>query len=252
MRLINTTAVITGAGSGYGAALARRFAAEGARVACVDINLDNAQRVAEELKSGGYAALALPCDVADGASVGRMVAAVREHWGGFNTLINNAALTQKPARIAKTSEEDLDRLLAVNIKSLHHMAVHALPVMRQGGGGNVINIASVTGIRPRPGMTWYNATKSAMISITQSMAAELATDRIRVNAIAPAAGLTPMFESMFGESLESGIEQVLKTIPLGRLCQPEDIASAAVYLASEEASFVTGVVLPVDGGRLVG
>lgn len=252
MRLTNTTALITGAGAGYGAALARRFAAEGARVACIDIHLDSVQRLAADLNAAGHTALAFECDIASSVSVGRMINQVVQEWGSFNSLVNNAGLTQKPARIAKTLEVDLDRLLAVNIKSLYHMAVHALPVMRQGGGGNVINIASVTGIRPRPGMTWYNATKAALISITQSMAAELATDGIRVNAIAPAAGLTPMFESMFSDRLESGIDQVVKTIPLGRLCQPEDIASAAVYLASEEASFVTGVILPVDGGRLVG
>jgi 3-oxoacyl-[acyl-carrier protein] reductase len=132
------------------------------------------------------------------------------------------------------------------------MAVHALPVMRKAGNASVINIASVTGLRPRPGMTWYNATKAAVLSITQSMAADLAADGIRVNAIAPAAGRTPMFDSMFGDQLEQGIDRVLETIPLRRLCDPEDIASAAVYLASAEASYVTGIVLPVDGGRLVG
>jgi 3-oxoacyl-[acyl-carrier protein] reductase len=163
-----------------------------------------------------------------------------------------AALTQKPARIAKTTESEVDRLLSVNIKSLYHMAVHALPVMRKAGNGSVINIASVTGIRPRPGMTWYNATKAAVLSITQSMAAELAADGIRVNAIAPAAGRTAMFDSMFGDKLDEGIERMLETIPLKRLCEPTDIANAAVYLASDEASFITGIVLPVDGGRLVG
>lgn len=132
------------------------------------------------------------------------------------------------------------------------MAVHALPVMRKAGNGSVINIASVTGIRPRPGMTWYNATKAAVLSITQSMAAELAADGIRVNAIAPAAGRTAMFDSMFGDKLDEGIERMLETIPLKRLCEPTDIANAAVYLASDEASFITGIVLPVDGGRLVG
>ena len=166
--------------------------------------------------------------------------------------MNNAALTQKPSRLAKISEADLDRLLAVNIKSLYHMATHALPVMRAGGGGCVINIASVGALRPRPGMSWYNATKSAMITLTQSMAAELAADKIRVNAIAPVAGRTAMMDTMFGDKVDEGIERLVATIPLGRLCEPADIAAAAVFLASDDAAFITGIVLPVDGGRLVG
>lgn len=252
MRLIGKIAIVTGAGAGYGAAIAKRFGAEGARVACVDIHLNTASATAEAMQALGQQAMPWACDVGDSSSVARMCAAVEREWGGFDTLINNAALTQKPARIAKTSETDIDRLLAVNIKSLYHMAVHALPVIRKANGGSVINIASVTAIRPRPGMTWYNATKAAVLSITQSMAAELAADGIRVNAIAPAAGRTNMFVSMFGDKLEQGIDRVIETIPLRRLCDPDDIASAAVYLASTEASYVTGVVLPVDGGRLVG
>ncbi len=251
-RLQGKTALVTGAGGGYGAAIAERFAAEGARVVCADIHLDNARGVAEALQARGLVAMAAHCDVGDGASVQRLVAEVVAAWGGFDILVNNAGLTQKPARIAKTPEADLDRLLAVNLKSIFHMAVHALPVLRQRGGGNVINISSITGLRPRPGMTWYNATKAAVISVTQSMAAECAPDRIRVNAIAPAAGRTAMMDAMFGAKVDEGIAQVVATIPLGRLAEPGDIANAALYLASDEASFVTGVVLPVDGGRLVG
>jgi len=242
-RLAGKTALITGAGAGYGAGMARRFAAEGARVICVDIDVDAARAVAQEI--GG---VALACDVSDGASVKGMVEAA----GTFNVLVNNAALTQKPSRLAKISENDLDRLLAVNIKSLYHMATHALPVIRAGGGGVVINITSVGALRPRPGMSWYNATKSAMITLTQSMAAELAPDRIRVNAIAPVAGRTGMLQQMFGNDVDAGVERVVATIPLGRLAEPADIAAAAVFLASDDASFITGITLPVDGGRLVG
>jgi 3-oxoacyl-[acyl-carrier protein] reductase len=172
--------------------------------------------------------------------------------GGFDTIVNNAALSQKPSRIAKMPEPELDRLLAVNVKSFYYMAVNALPVLRARGGGVVINIASVTVMRPRPGMAWYQASKAAVVSLTQTMAAELAPDRIRVNAIAPAVGMTPMLKAMFDTDEAAGIARVVATIPLGRLCEPEDVAGAALYLASDDAVFVTGVVLPVDGGRLVG
>jgi len=252
MKLQGRIAIVTGAGSGYGAGIARRFAEEGARVVCVDIDGAAAARIANSLPSGPEAALALQCDVSDGASVAAMVAETVRALGGFDILVNNAGMTQKPARIARIAEADLDRLLAVNVKSLYHMAVHALPVLRKRGGGVVINIASVAAIRPRPGMTWYNASKAAVITITQSMAAELAPDRIRVNAIAPAVGQTPMFTSMYGADTEDAANRLIETIPLGRLCKPEDIAAAAVYLASDDAAFVTGAILPVDGGRLVG
>lgn len=242
-RLAGRTAVITGAGGGYGGGMARRFAAEGARVVCVDIDGGAARRIADEVGGTG-----VQCDIADSASVKAMVAAA----GSFDILVNNAALTQKPSRLARIAEADLDRLLAVNIKSLYHMATHALPVMRASGGGSVINIASVGALRPRPGMSWYNATKAAMITLTQSMAAELAPDRIRVNAIAPVAGRTAMMDTMFGDKVDEGIERLLPSIPLGRLAEPADIAAAAVFLASDDAAFITGIVLPVDGGRLVG
>ena len=253
MRLEGRTALITGAGSGYGAAMARWFAREGARVICVDIDGDAAAKVAASLAEAQGAALSLQCDVAVGASVAAMVAESVRALGGFDVVINNAALSQRPGRIARIAEADLDRLLDVNVKSLYHMAAHAVPVLRRGGGGCVINIASVTAIRPRPGMTWYNATKAAVISITYSMAAELAPDRIRVNAIAPAVGRTPMFDTMYDDAQrDAAVKFLEETIPLGRLCEPDDVAGAAVYLASEDARFVTGIVLPVDGGRLVG
>jgi 3-oxoacyl-[acyl-carrier protein] reductase len=248
MRLAGKTAIVTGAGAGFGEGIARRFAQEGARVACVDIDVAAAQRVASTLPG----AVGVQCDIGNGDAYAAMVAEVVARVGAFDTIVNNAALTQKPARIAKTSEDELDRLLTVNIKSYWHMAVHALPVIRKRGGGAVINIASVTALRPRPGMCWYQATKAAVVSLTQTMAAELAPDRIRVNAIAPAVGRTAMLDAMFGDQKDAGIERVVATIPLGRLAEPDDIAAAAVYLASDEASFVTGVVLPVDGGRLVG
>jgi 3-oxoacyl-[acyl-carrier protein] reductase len=211
-----------------------------------------AASVAQALAGPAGPGIALACDVGDGASVGAMVTQAVQRTGGFDILVNNAAISQRPSRVARIAERDLDRLLAVNVKSLYHMAVYALPVLRQRGGGAVINIASVTAIRPRPGMTWYTATKAAVVALTQAMAAEYAPDRIRVNAIAPAVGRTAMLGAMFGNGVDEAMEGLVATIPLGRLCEPEDIAAAAAYLASDDASFVTGVVLPVDGGRLVG
>lgn len=248
--LSGQTALVTGAGSGFGAAIAERFARAGARVACADIDSDRARQCALQIERTGGKALALCCDVAIGESVREAVAAVREQWGGFSVLVNNAAISQKPARVGRTPESHIDRLLAVNIKSIYHMAVHAVPVLREAGGACIINIASVTAVRPRPGMTWYNASKAAVVSLTQSMAVELAPDKIRVNALAPAAGRTAMLETMFGERIEDGIQSVIQTIPLGRLCEAEDVAAAAVFLASPEATFITGVTLPIDGGRL--
>jgi 3-oxoacyl-[acyl-carrier protein] reductase len=252
MRLAGRIAVVTGAGSGFGAGIARRFVAEGALVAFVDINPDAAAAVIRDIGCPRETAAAFACDVSNGGSVAAMVAEVVGRFGGFDVLVNNAAISQQPRRIAKLPEADIDRLFAVNVKSLYHMAVHALPVLRDRKGGCVINIASVTAMRPRPGMTWYNASKAAVISITQSMAAELAADRIRVNAIAPAVGRTPMAAAMLGPGHQAALDALEATIPLGRLSAPDDIAGAAAYLASDDASFVTGVILPVDGGRLVG
>lgn len=249
MRLAGKIAVVTGAGAGFGEGIARRFAAEGARVVCADIDGAAAAAVARAI---GDAAIGLQCDVTDDASVGAMVTEAVRRLGGFDIVVNNAGMSQKPARVAKVSAQQIDRLFAVNVRSIYHMAVHALPVLRQRGGGVVINIASVTALRPRPGMTWYNASKAAVISVTQSMAAELAPDRIRVNAIAPAVGRTAMADVMFGDAKEQALGALVQTIPLGRLCTPEDIGAAAAYLASDDARFVTGVVLPVDGGRSVG
>jgi len=250
MRLAGKTALITGAGSGFGAEMARRFAAEGATVICVDRNSDAAAAVAASI---GAAARPLACDVADGNSVKAMADAARQATGRIDILVNNAGISQPPRRMARLPEADIDAIFAVNVKALYHSAVHVLPIVVAGGGGAVINIASVTAIRPRPGMTWYNAAKAAVISITQSMAAEFAENRVRVNAIAPGVGRTPMFDAIFSDpkKADEAHDRLVETFPLGRLSKPSDVAAAAVYLASDEAEFVTGVVLPVDGGRLI-
>ena len=196
----------------------------------------------------------MACNVADGADVARLAQAAQDWAGRIDILVNNAAISQKPRRIARLDAAEVERMFSVNVVSLLHAALHLIPVMRAGGGGAVINMTSVTAIRPRPGMTWYNATKAAVISVTQSMAGELAADRIRVNAIAPGVSRTPMFDAIFPDaaSADAAHDELAATFPLGRLSRPSDIASAAVYLASDEAEFVTGVILPVDGGRLIG
>jgi 3-oxoacyl-[acyl-carrier protein] reductase len=252
-RLKGKAAIVTGAGSGYGAGTARRFAAEGARVAILDLNFENAQKVASEINAKAPAsAIAIKCDVGSNESVKQAVEDVLRQFGGFEIIVNNAALTQKPKRVAKATETEIDQLFAVNLKSLYYMAVHAFPVLRQRGGGSVINISSVGALRPRGGMHWYNATKAAVITLTMSMAAELAADKIRVNAIGPSVGRTPMGHSMFDGDSNAALDKMVATSPLGRLCEPNDIAAAAAFLASDDASFITGIFLPVDGGRLVG
>jgi 3-oxoacyl-[acyl-carrier protein] reductase len=163
----------------------------------------------------------------------------------------HAGATQRPSRPAKTPEADIDRMWAVNVKSLYYMTVHAFPALRKRGGGVVINIASVAALRPRPGVTWYNATKGAVITITVAMAAEVAPDKIRVNAIATAVGRTAMFDEMYGADAADAVAKLAATMPLGRLCQPNDVAGAAAFPASDDASFITGVILPVDGGRMI-
>lgn len=249
MRLTGKIAVVTGAAGGFGSEMARRFAGEGAHVVCADLDVAAAEALAGELPGE---ALGLRCDVADASSVSAMADAVAARFGRVDALVNNAAVSQKPRRCAKTEPVEIERMFAVNVMSLHHMAVHVVPLMRERGGV-IINMTSVTAIRPRPGMTWYNATKAAVISITHSMAAEFAPDRIRVNAIAPGVSRTAMFDAIFGtgERADAAHDELLKSFPLGRLSRPSDIAAAAVYLASDEAEFVTGVVLPVDGGRLI-
>lgn len=248
-RFAGRVVLVTGAAGGFGSEMARRFAAEGALAVCADLNLAAAEALAADLPGE---AMALACDVADAASVERAAAAVGERFGRVDVLVNNAALSQRPRRMANTELAEVERLFAVNVISLHHTTRHVVPLMRERGG-SIINIASVTAIRPRPGMTWYNATKAAVISITHSMAAELAPDRIRVNAIAPGVSRTAMFDAMFGtpERAEAAHEELVRTFPLGRLSRPSDVAGAALYLASDDAEFVTGVVLPVDGGRLI-
>ena len=249
MRLAGKRAIVTGAGSGFGEGIARRFVAEGAKVAIADINEAAGKRVAAEL---GEAALFIATDVTDDRSVRAMTGQVTEAWGGIDIHVNHAGWTTKRQSLLDVTEADFERMFSVNCKSIFLCTRHIVPVMQQAGSGVIINIASTAGVRPRPGLTWYNATKGAAITMTKSMAAELAGDRIRVNAINPVIGATGLLESFMGlPDTPENRASFLATIPLGRMSEPRDIANAALYLASDEADFITGVCMEVDGGRCI-
>jgi 3-oxoacyl-[acyl-carrier protein] reductase len=248
MRLAGKSAVVTGAGGGFGEGIARRFAAEGARVVVTDINPEAARRVAASLGNG---AVAVAGDVSRGEDMRAMVAAATDRFGGLDILVNNAGTTHRNQPMLDVDEATFDRVYAVNVKSIYWAMQAAVPVFRaQKRGGSVINISSTAGIRPRPGLVWYNGTKGAVNVMTQCMAIELAPDNIRVNAICPVLGATGLTEMFMGQPDSPEVRQkFMSTIPLGRMSQPADIANACVWLAEDASSFITGVLLPVDGGR---
>ena len=248
MRLQGKVAVVTGAGGGFGEGIARRFAAEGARVVVADINPDAARKVAASI---GGDALGFAGDVSQGADMKAMVGAAVDRFGGLDILVNNAGTTHRNQPLLDVDEATFDRVYAVNVKSIYWSVQAAVPVFRsQGRGGSIINISSTAGIRPRPGLVWYNGTKGAVNTMTQCMAIELAPDNIRVNAICPVLGATGLTELFMGQPDSPEVRQkFMSTIPLGRMSQPADIANACVWLAEDTTSFITGVLLPVDGGR---
>ncbi len=249
MRLENKTAIVTGAASGFGAEIARVFAREGAKVAVVDINGDGAASVAREI---GPAAIAIKADVTKAADVGEAVRKTLAEFGRIDIVVNNAGWSHKNRPMLEVSEEEFDRVYAVNVKSIYYMAHAAVPVLAGQGGGVIINIGSTAGIRPRPGLTWYNGSKGAVNLMSRSMAVELAPQKIRVNCVAPVMGATGLLEQFMGlPDTPENRAKFIATVPLGRLSEPKDIANACLYLASDEAEFVTGVVLEVDGGRTI-
>ncbi len=248
MRLQNKVAIITGAGSGFGEGMARRFAAEGAKVVVNDIHEANGRRVAADL---GKTAMFVEADVSKAADVQALAAATLAAHGRIDILVNNAGYTHRNQPLLDVPEDVFDRVFAVNVKALYLTALAAVPVMRRQGGGSILNTASTAGLRPRPGLTWYNASKGAVITMTKSMAAELAPDRIRVNCLCPVAGETGMLADFMGGDTPENRARFRASVPLGRLSTPEDIANAALYLCSDEADFITGVALEVDGGRCI-
>lgn len=250
MRLGGKIALVTGAGGGFGEGIARRFAEEGARVVVADMNLPAAEHVARELGANG---VAVAGDVSRGPDVRRMVDAAVSAFGGLDIVVNNAGTTHRNRPMLEVDEATFDRVYAVNVKSIYWMAQAAVPVLReQGRGGSIINIGSTAGIRPRPGLVWYNGTKGAVNIITKCMAVELAPDNIRVNSVCPVMGATGLLEDFMGATdTPENREKFLATIPLRRLSAPEDIANACLWLAEDRSSFITGILLPVDGGRTV-
>lgn len=251
-RLEGKAALVTGGGSGFGAGIARRFAEEGARVLVVDIDGSKAAEVAAAIAAERQgAAKAQVADVAKAADAHAMVDAARDAFGRLDILVNNAGITHRNRPMLEVTEEEFDRVYAVNVKAIYLAAQAAVPLMRAQGGGMILNIASTAGVRPRPGLTWYNGSKGAAIVLTKSMAVELAPDAIRVCALNPVAGETPLLHMFMGEDTPEKRAQFRATIPLGRFSQPEDIANAALFLASDEAAFLTGVCLEVDGGRCI-
>lgn len=252
MRLANKVAIVTGGGSGFGEGISKRFAAEGASVAIGDLNLAAAERVASEIRTAGGKAMAVKADVTSNAEMKALVEQTVKAYGGLDTFVNNAGMPQRNAPLLNTDEATFDKIFAVNVKSIYLSAMHAVPEMRKRGGGSFINIASTAGVRPRPGLVWYNGSKGAVITLTRAMAVELAPEQIRVNALNPVAGLTPMLkEFMGGEETEEMKAKFVATIPIGRFSTPQDIANAALYFASDEANFITGVCMEVDGGRCI-
>jgi 3-oxoacyl-[acyl-carrier protein] reductase len=249
-RLPGKVAIVTGAASGFGAEIARQFVAQGAFVALADINEAGAREVAAPL---GAKALAVKCDVTKRADIDALVAATLKAFGGrLDIVVNNAGWTHRNGPLLDVDEATFDKVYDINVKSIFHMTHATLALMRAQKSGVILNIGSTAGIRPRPGLTWYNSSKGAVNLMSKSLAVELAPDNIRVNVICPVMGATGLLESFMGRpDTPENRSKFIATIPLGRLSQPIDIARAAVYLASDEADFITGVEFPVDGGRTV-
>lgn len=249
MRLKDKVAIVTGAASGFGAEIARQYVAQGAKVAVADINAAGAQAVAGEL---GGNAIAVTCDVARRADIDALVKATVDKWGKVDIVVNNAGWTHKNQPLLDVDEATFDRVYDINVKSIFHMVHAVVPLMRKARHGVILNVGSTAGIRPRPGLTWYNSSKGAVNLMSKSLAAELGPDNIRVNAICPVIGVTGLLESFMGmPDTPENRKKFTATIPLGRMSTPMDIAHVAVFLASDEAEFITGVEFPVDGGRTV-
>ena len=248
MRLDGKTAIVTGGASGFGAGIARKFAAEGAQVMVVDMNHNGAMGMAEELGAGAFGHVA---NVAVAADVADTVKTARQVFGEVDILVNNAGITHLPKAMEEVDEAEFDRVFAVNCKSVYLFARELAPFMKERKAGAILNVASTAGVSPRPRLSWYNASQGWMTTATKAMAVELAPHGVRVNALNPVAGETPLLSSFMGEDTPEMRAKFLSTIPLGRFSTPEDMGNAACFLCSNEASMITGVCMEVDGGRCI-
>ena len=249
MRLNGKTAVVTGGASGFGAEIVHRYVQEGAKVVILDLNGEGADKLAKE---AGDNTIAVAGDVTKRADIDKAIRKGTDAFGRLDIVVNNAGWTHRNKPMLEVSEEEFDRVYAINVKSIFHMTNAVVPIMRRQGGGTIINIGSTAGIRPRPGLTWYNGSKGAVNLVLKSMAVELAPDKIRVNCVAPVMGETALLESFMGvPDTPENRAKFIATIPLGRLAKPIDVANVCLYLATDEAEFISGVVFPVDGARTV-
>lgn len=248
MRLAGKRAVVTGGAQGFGAGIVRRFVAEGARVLIADVQGDAARTLAAAL---GPAADAMGVDVASDDSVAALARHVDDAWGGVDILVNNAGIGHTPQPLEALELVQFERILAVNVRSIYLTARHLVPGMKAQGSGAILNVASTAAVSPRPNLTWYNASKGFVVTATRSMAVELAPYKIRVNALNPVAGETPLLQTFMGADTPEVRAKFLATIPLGRFSTPEDMGNAALFLCSDEASMITGICMEVDGGRCI-
>jgi 3-oxoacyl-[acyl-carrier protein] reductase len=248
MRLEGKVAIVTGGGSGFGEGIATKFVAEGARVLIADRDAAGGARVATAL---GANARALQVDVAKAADVSAMVDAAQQHFGRLDILVNNAGVSHLPQAMEDVSEDDFDRILAINVKAIYLAAKVVVPRFKAQKSGVILNVASTAGVSPRPRLSWYNASKGWVITATRAMAVELAPFGVRVVALNPVAGETPLLKTFMGEDTPQMRAKFLATIPLGRFSTPQDMGNAACFLCSDEASMITGVAMEVDGGRCI-
>jgi 3-oxoacyl-[acyl-carrier protein] reductase len=253
MRLGNKVAIVTGAGSGFGEGIAARFAQEGAKVLVNDINADAGERVAGAIREAGGSAQFVQADVTRDADWARLAQSAQSTFGRLDVVVNNAGWTHRKKPFLEVTEAEFDRVYAVNVKSVYLSARHVLPTFRRQGGGCFVNIASTAGLRPRPGLIVYNSSKAAVILMSKAMAGEFGPDKVRVNCVNPVFSPETALSAEFaGGAITPEVRAVyLATIPLGRFSTPLDVANACLYLASDEASMISGVCVEVDGARCV-